>query len=61
MTRKTKPDFIQMNLALCRDEPAEFPKDKQRELALALADLLIHALTRTGIKRGADNESETHG
>jgi len=34
---------IQMNLPLCRSEPMILPEEKQRELALALADLLLQA------------------
>jgi len=33
----------QMNLALCQSPPIELPRDKQRELAAALADLLWNA------------------
>ena len=42
-----KPDqqslTIQMNLQFCKSEPMRLPQDKQRELALALADLLLSA------------------
>ena len=33
----------QMNLPLCQSQPTELPRDKQRELAAALADLLWNA------------------
>jgi hypothetical protein len=33
----------QMNLQFCKSEPMRLPQDKQRELALALADLLLSA------------------
>jgi hypothetical protein len=33
----------QMNLPLCQSAPMELPRDKQRELAAALADLLWNA------------------
>jgi hypothetical protein len=33
----------QMNLPLCQSLPIELPRDKQRELAVALADLLWNA------------------
>ena len=33
----------QMNLLFCNSEPMPLPPDKQRELALALADLLWNA------------------
>lgn len=37
--------MMQMNLQLCRSEPMLLPEDKQRELAIALADLLLKAAT----------------
>jgi hypothetical protein len=42
MTDNKKPD-AQMNLPLCQSAPAELPRDKQCELAAALADLLWNA------------------
>ena len=42
MTDKKKLD-AQMNLPLCQNPPTELPRDKQRELAAALADLLWDA------------------
>ena len=42
MTRKKTLD-PQMNLPLCETPPIVLPQDKQRELALALADLLWNA------------------
>jgi len=33
----------QMNLPFCQSPPIELPRDKQRELAAALADLLWNA------------------
>ena len=33
----------QMNLHLCQTPPIDLPRDKQRELAAALADLLWNA------------------
>jgi hypothetical protein len=42
MTRKKNLD-PQMNLPLCETPPIVLPQDKQRELALALADLLWNA------------------
>jgi hypothetical protein len=42
MTNNKKLD-AQMNLTLCQSPPAELPRDKQRELAAALADLLWNA------------------
>jgi hypothetical protein len=37
------PSTMQMNLQFCRNEPMRLPEDKQRELAIALADLLFNA------------------
>jgi hypothetical protein len=34
-----------MNLLFCDSKPMMLPDDKQRELALALADLLLNAAT----------------
>jgi hypothetical protein len=42
MTDNKKPD-AQMNLPLSQSPPTELPRDKQRELAAALADLLWNA------------------
>jgi hypothetical protein len=44
MPRKT-PVTTQMNLLLCDSKPMTLPEDKQRELAIALADLLLNAAT----------------
>lgn len=38
------PSMMQMNLQFCRNEPMSLPEDKQRELAIALADLLLQAV-----------------
>jgi hypothetical protein len=40
--RKT-PETTQMNLLFCDSKPMMLPDDKQRELAIALADLLLNA------------------
>ena len=42
--RKT-PETTQMNLLFCDSKPMILPDDKQRELAIALADLLLDAAT----------------
>ena len=34
---------LQMNLLLCDSKPIVLPDDKQQELAMALADLLLSA------------------
>ena len=43
LPRKT-PE-TQMNLMFCDSKPMTLPDDKQRELAIALADLLLNAAT----------------
>jgi hypothetical protein len=44
LPRKT-PETIQMNLMFCDSKPMKLPDDKQRELTIALADLLLNAAT----------------
>lgn len=44
MTPNEPPSMMQMNLQFCRSEPMLLPEDKQRELAIALADLLLNAV-----------------
>ena len=39
------PEQIQMNLPFCDSKPMMLPADKQRELSIALADLLLNAAT----------------
>jgi hypothetical protein len=43
--RKT-PEKTQMNLRFCDSKPMMLPDDKQRELAIALADLLLGAAAK---------------
>jgi hypothetical protein len=43
MTPKETPSTMQMNLQFLNSEPMILPQDKQRELAIALADLLLNA------------------
>ena len=43
MTPKKTPEAMQMHLLLCDSKPIRLPQDKQRELAAALADLLLNA------------------
>lgn len=43
MTPKETPSTMQMNLQFCNSEPIKLPQDKQRELVVALADLLLNA------------------
>lgn len=43
MTPRETPLTMQMNLQFNASEPMRLPQDKQRELAMALADLLLNA------------------
>jgi hypothetical protein len=43
MTPKKTPEANQMNLLFCDSKPMPLPANKQRELAIALADLLWNA------------------
>ena len=45
MIAKKTPETTQMNLLFCDSKPMMLPDDKQRELAIALADLLLNAAT----------------
>lgn len=45
MTPKKTSQTTQMNLLFCDSKPMTLPPDKQRELAVALADLLLNAAT----------------
>jgi len=45
MLPKKTPETTQMNLLFCNSRPMMLPDDKQRELAIALADLLLNAAT----------------
>jgi hypothetical protein len=38
-------ETTQMNLLFCDSKPMMLPDDKQRELTIALADLLLNAAT----------------
>jgi hypothetical protein len=44
MTPRKTLETKQMNLLFCNSEPMALPQDKQRELTLALADLLLNAV-----------------
>ena len=62
MKRSAMPLQRQMNLSLL-DPPATtaVPGDQQKELALALVELLVNAAQGSLEKRnGEDNESEAH-
>ena len=58
---KSHPKFVhpQLNLTLLDRTPAELPRDQQKELALALVELLVNAAA-PGAPAGGPNESETH-
>lgn len=43
MTPKKTPEKTQMNLLFCDSKPMLLPEHRQRELAIALADLLLGA------------------
>ena len=47
MTPKKTSETTQMNLLFCDSKPMMLPDDKQRELTIALADLLLNAATDT--------------
>ena len=56
MVPKKTPETTQMNLLFCDSKPMMLPADKQRELAIALADLLLDAaaeLTEPDSGKGA--------
>ena len=44
MTPAKTPETTQMNLLFCDSKPMMLPDDKRRELAIALADLLLNAV-----------------
>jgi hypothetical protein len=55
MTPKKTPPKIQMKLLLCDSKPMMLPEDKQRELTIALADLLLNAAAEP-----SDSDTEKH-
>jgi hypothetical protein len=52
----------QLNLPLFNPTPLELPLDKQRELALALAEMLLDVASEIVTSRptGGEDESENH-
>lgn len=60
MKRKVKPTGTQFTLPLLTESAAVLPGDKQRELALALVQLLIDAARESVADRarGGGDESE---
>jgi len=62
MTRQTKPNAHQLNLGLLTEGPMDLPKQQRMELAAALADMLLQAVTAPERELGsteAGDESET--
>ena len=62
MKQPTEPSHLQLNLPLLNASAAVIADGKQRELTLALVELLISA-TGEGVQleaNGDDYESETH-
>ena len=54
LPRKT-PESTQMNLLFCDSKPMTLPDDKQRELTIALADLLLNAATEPSEPDSGEN------
>jgi len=52
--RKT-PETAQMNLLFCDSKPMMLADGKQRELAIALADLLLNAATEPSEPDSGEN------
>ena len=55
LPRKT-PETTQMNLMFCNSKPMILPDDKQRELAIALADLLLSVATESAEPDSGESE-----
>jgi hypothetical protein len=51
-----RPETAQMNLLLSDRKPLPLPEDKQRELAAALADLLLNAAVQSGAQDTGDQK-----
>ena len=61
MKQPEPPPHLQLNLSLWNASPTTIPDSKQRELTLALVELLLGAAGE-GVKappNGGDDESET--
>ena len=54
LSRKTT-ETTQMNLLFCDSKPMMLPDDKKRELAIALADLLLNAVTEPSEPDSGEN------
>ena len=62
MKRSAKPLYPQMNLPLLNVPATEFPDDQQKELTIALMELLINAAEQKNEQQGSGgkDELETH-
>lgn len=59
MKQEPKPPNLQRNLPLLDLTPAELPVGKQRDLALALVQLLLSAASESAVPQtGGDDEPE---
>ena len=56
MTPRKMPEKTQMNLLFCDSKPMILPDDKQRELTIALADLLLGAAAKSAESDLGGNE-----
>jgi hypothetical protein len=61
MKQQPKTPNLQRNLALLDLTPAELPVGKQRDLALALVQLLLSAATESAVPQtGGDDEPQAN-
>jgi hypothetical protein len=62
MKRSAKPLYPQMNLPLLNVPATEIPDDQQKELTIALMELLINAAEEKSEQQenGGKDEFETH-
>jgi len=59
MKQQPKPPNLQLHLPLLDLTPVKLPTDKQRELALVLAELLMSAASESAVPQtGGDDEPE---
>jgi hypothetical protein len=58
--KPTERPALQLNLQLPNDPAAAIPEGKQRELALALIELLISGFQDASPKAGGGDEPEAH-
>ena len=55
MIPRKMQETTQMNLLFCDSKPMMLPDDKKRELAIALADLLLNAATEPSEPDSGEN------